>query len=153
MRPWLCMLALTMPLLAHADPIKTLAANDVPSLVAPPAHGTRVLAFWALDCAYCESNLQALDRLHQQHPEVQVIAVATDSMTEAPTISARLKAAGVDHLPAYAYAEASPERINFLIDPKWGGETPRTLVIRADGTREGISGELTPQRLGTIARP
>jgi hypothetical protein len=49
--------------------------------------------------------------------------------------------------PARAYAEASPERLNFLLDPNWGGETPRVLVIRADGSRQGISGELTAPQL------
>jgi iron complex outermembrane receptor protein len=53
----------------------------------------------------------------------------------------------VDGLPNRAYAEASPERINFLLDPHWGGETPRVLVIRADGSRLGISGALTPAQL------
>ena len=53
----------------------------------------------------------------------------------------------MDGYPARAYAEASPERINFLLDPNWGGETPRVLVIRADGSRLGISGELTPAQL------
>ncbi len=38
-----------------------------------------------------------------------------------------------------------------MIDPDWGGETPRTLVIRADGSRIAISGELTAQQLRGIA--
>jgi hypothetical protein len=53
----------------------------------------------------------------------------------------------MDRYPARAYAETSPERINFLLDPDWGGETPRVLVIRADGSRSGISGALTPTQL------
>jgi iron complex outermembrane receptor protein len=53
----------------------------------------------------------------------------------------------MDAYPARAYAAATPERINYLIDPGWGGETPRTLVIHADGTRAGISGALTPAQL------
>jgi hypothetical protein len=53
----------------------------------------------------------------------------------------------MDVYPARACAEASPERINFLLDPNWGGETPRVLVIRADGSRIDISGELTLAQL------
>ena len=53
----------------------------------------------------------------------------------------------VDGYPARAYAEASPERLDFLIDSNWGGETPRTEIIRADGSRLGISGELTAPQL------
>jgi iron complex outermembrane receptor protein len=32
-----------------------------------------------------------------------------------------------------------------LIDPDWGGETPRTKAIRADGSGTVISGELTAE--------
>ena len=56
----------------------------------------------------------------------------------------------MDDFPSRAYAEATPERLNFLLDPTWGGETPRVLVIRADGSRLGISGELTPAQLRKI---
>ena len=56
----------------------------------------------------------------------------------------------MDAYPARLYAEATPQRLNYLIDPEWGGETPRTLVIRADGTRVAISGELTPMQLKRI---
>lgn len=150
MKRLICMLTLLLPWCVQAAPLKALAAEDVAALVQPPAKGSRVLAFWALDCAYCESNLRALNALHQTHPEVQVIAIATDSVAESNTITARLRDAGVAQLPSYAYADASPERLNFLIDPTWGGETPRTLVIRADGSRVGISGELTKEKLARI---
>jgi len=52
--------------------------------------------------------------------------------------------------PARAYADATPERLNYLIDPDWGGETPRVLVIRSDGSRDGFSGELTAKQLQTL---
>lgn len=52
--------------------------------------------------------------------------------------------------PAYLYAEAAPQRLDYLIDPDWGGETPRTLVIHADGTRTASSGELTATQLQRI---
>ncbi|WP_221174215.1 hypothetical protein [Rhodanobacter sp. OR444] len=60
-------------------------------------------------------------------------------------IEARLRSMKMDGYPTRAYAEASPERINFLLAPDWGGETPRVLVIRADNSRHGVSGAL-PRR-------
>jgi len=53
----------------------------------------------------------------------------------------------MDGYPARAYAEAAPERLDYLLDPNWGGETPRPLLIRADGSRRGISGELSAAQL------
>ncbi len=148
MKCLLLILALFAPVLAVAGPLQPLAAADVPALLQPPAHGQRIIALWALDCAYCEPNLEALVALQRAHPkDIELLIVATDSIEQRDTIEARLRSMKVADYPTRAYAEASPERINFLLDPQWGGETPRVLVIRADGSRLGISGALTPAQL------
>lgn len=132
----------------QAARVQTLSAQGIPALVQPPKHGARLISLWALDCAYCEPNLKALAALQHAHPqEFQLITVATDSIEQHAAITDRLRQAGVATYPEYAYDEATPERLNFLLDPKWGGETPRVLLIRADGTRVGVSGELTPAQL------
>ena len=142
------LLALALPAFAHAGTLMPLSAGDVPTLLKPPAHGVRILAVWALDCAYCEANMQALAKLQRAHPrDIELVTVATDSIAQHTQIAARLKAMQMDGYPAHAYTEASPERLDFLIDPDWGGETPRTELIRADGSRQGISGELTAAEL------
>lgn len=152
MRRALLALLLALPFAAQAATPVALKAEDVPALLKPPARGVRVLALWALDCAYCEANLQALMKLQRAHPrQIELIAIATDSVAQKDALAQRLRAAGVDALPSRAYADEAPDRINYLIDPDWGGELPRTLVIRADGTRTGISGQLTPDRLAAIA--
>lgn len=150
MKRWLATMCL-LPGLAFAGTLQPLTAADVPALLAPPAHGERLIALWALDCAYCEPNLQALARLQQAHPDtIRLVTVATDDIAQAKAIEKRLHAAGMDGWPARAYAVAPPERLNFLLDPNWGGETPRVLVIRADGSRQGYSGELTPLQLRAL---
>lgn len=148
-RALLAALLVLAPAFAHAGTLAPLSAADVPALLKPPAHGERILAIWALDCAYCEANLQALAKLQRAHPhEIELVTVATDDIAQQRTaLEQRLHAAGMDAYPARAYAAATPERINYLLDPDWGGETPRTLVIHADGTRTGISGALTGQAL------
>jgi hypothetical protein len=148
MRRLLLALASFLPGLAMAGSLQPLSAADVPALVKPPAHGERIIALWALDCAYCEANLQALAALQREHPkDVELTTVATDSYEQRDMLEMHLQMARVTNYPARAYAEASPDRINFLIDPTWGGETPRVLVIRADGSRLGFSGTLTATQL------
>lgn len=147
MKRWLA-IVLLLPCIAIAGSLQPLTAAGVPALLAPPVHGERLIALWALDCAYCEPNLQALARLQRAHPKtIQLVAVATDDMAHRKAIEKRLRDAGMTAWPARAYAEATPERLNYLLDPEWGGETPRVLVIRADGSREGFSGELTTKQL------
>jgi iron complex outermembrane receptor protein len=134
-----------------AGTLQPLAAGDIAALLNPPTHGERIIALWALDCAYCEPNLEALAKLQRAHPrDIELVIVTTDSIERRRAIEARLQHMNVDGLPNRAYAEAMPERLNFLLDPTWGGETPRVLVIRADGSRLGISGELTPAQMRKI---
>ncbi len=140
--------AMLLPALGMAGTLQPLTAADVPAMLRPPAHGERIIALWALDCAYCEPNLEALAKLQRTHPQsVELVIVATDSIELHEAIATRLRRMKMDVYPVRAYAEASPEHLNFLLDPSWGGETPRVLVIRADGSRLGISGALTPSQL------
>jgi hypothetical protein len=148
MKRLLLALLLWLPALACAGSLQPLVAADVPALLQPPAHGMRILALWSLDCAYCEPNLETLAALQRADPrEIELVTVTTDSIQLRTAIEARLRSMKMDVYPARAYAEASPERLNFLLDPNWGGETPRVLVIRADGSRRGVSGALTPAQL------
>lgn len=144
----LCTVLAWLPLLATAATLQPLTVAGVPALLQPPAHGERIIALWALDCSYCEANLQTLARLQHAHPhQIELLLVATDDIDQRSVIEARLKHMRMDGQTTLAYAEAAPERINFLLDPRWGGETPRVLVIRADGSRFGISGALTNDEL------
>jgi hypothetical protein len=151
MKRLLAILLLLIPALASSASLQPLSAADVPALLQPPAHGARIIALWSLDCAYCESNLEALATLQRARTQsIELITVTTDDIAQRPAIEARLRNMKMATYPARAYAEATPERINFLIDPSWGGETPRVLVIRADGSRTGVSGALTPAQLRKI---
>lgn len=145
-------LCLAAAAFAHGRAVQPLKAAQVPQLLAPPAHGERVVMLWALQCLYCEPNMRELARLQRAHPRrVELVLVSTDSIAERRAITARLAQMHMQGYPARAYVEATPTRMNFLIDPTWGGEMPRTLVIRADGSRLAISGLLTPTQLKRIA--
>lgn len=142
------LLCCALPASAGSPSLALLTASEVPTLVKPPAHGERIIALWALDCAYCEPNLAALATLQRAHPEnIQLVLVATDGPDQRQAVAARIAQMHMNAYPARLYADAAPQRLNYLIDPDWGGETPRTLVIRADGTRIAVSGELTPAQL------
>ncbi|HUH56377.1 MAG TPA: hypothetical protein VLZ32_11645 [Rhodanobacter sp.] len=151
MKAWLFLLACALPGLSAAASLQALHADEVKVLLQPPARGERIISLWSLDCAYCEANMQTLARLQQANPgQIELVTVATDSITQREAIDARLHTAAMQDWPARAYADATPDRINYLIDPQWGGEMPRTLVIHADGSRRGVSGALTPEQLAKL---
>lgn len=149
---WLLLPVIAAVAFARGVTVTPLGAAQVPALLQPPTHGERIIMLWALDCAYCEPNMQALAKLQRAHPRrVALVTVATDSIAYRDKLTERLVAAGMQAFPARAYTEPTPTRLNFLIDPNWGGELPRTIVLRADGSRIAISGELTARQLKAIA--
>jgi hypothetical protein len=153
MTRWLALATLAAAVPAFAAAPVPLSSADVKALVAAPAAGSKVLALWSLDCAYCEENLAALRAYQRQHrADVDLVFVATDPMVQGPALDARLAKAKLGDVASRAYTDATPDRLNFLIDPTWGGETPRTLVIHADGSRKAYSGALTPERIETLVR-
>lgn len=138
--PFLCLAVVSA---ACAVDVRPLDASQIPALLAPPAHGERLLALWSLECAYCEGNLHALADIQRAHADqVELVTVATDSISAVKEISERLRNAGMGAYPARAFADETPDRLNYLLDPLWGGELPRVLVIRSDGSRHGYSGLL-----------
>lgn len=137
---------------ASASSLKPLTAETVPQLLKAPAHGERIIMFWALHCTYCEPNMKALARLQRAHPQdIQLVLVDTDDIhAHRKQIQKRLTKAGMADYPAWAYTEAVPQRLNYLVDSTWGGETPRTLAILADGRKAATSGELTEKELAQL---
>lgn len=153
MKRWLSLVMVAASAPAFAAAPVPLSSADVKALVAAPAKGSKVLALWSLDCTYCEENLAALRTYQRQHrADVDLVFVATDPMAQGPALEARLVKAKLGDVPSRAYTDATPDRLNFLIDPTWGGETPRTLVIHADGSRKAYSGALTPGRIDALFR-
>lgn len=156
MRRWMPLVLLAIAATAFAAPptitVTPLTPAEIPALLKPPVHGERILMFWSLDCAYCEPNMQALAKLQRAHPRtIELVTVDTDDIrANRATIAQRLGEAGMQGYAARAYMEASSQRMNFLVDPNWGGVLPHTIVIRADGTRVAFSGELTADQLQRI---
>ncbi len=149
----LLILSMLIPAAAAAAPPETLeplTAEDVPALLEPPAHGVRIIELWALYCAYCETNLRAVAELSAADAGVQAVTVNTDRNASAAAVLQRLRSAQATGVPARAYAGASVQRLNYLIDPRWGGEMPHTVVLHADGTRRSASGTLTAERLKAL---
>jgi len=146
------LISLLMAFPAVSAPLEPLSAKDVPELLKPPAKGVRIVELWSLYCVYCEANLRELASLSGADADVHAVTINIDDIGQRNDIVRRLKSAGAESVPARAYAEASPQRMNFLIDPHWGGETPRTLIIRADGSRKAVSGTLTGAQLKALLK-
>lgn len=146
------LISLLMAFPAVSAPLEPLRTTDVPALLKPPPRGVRVVELWSLYCVYCEANLRELATLSGADGDIQAVTVNIDNIDQRDEIVKRLKSAQAESVPARAYTEASSQRMNYLIDPRWGGETPRTLIIRSDGSQQAVSGTLTSAKLKALIK-
>jgi len=139
---------------AEALHFQPLHARDVPALMQTPRARPLIVEIWSLDCSYCRENIARIAQWRRSAKQsVDVVMVAIDGPEQADLLNralaplARNGKIGLARMPQYANAEAMPERLRAAFDPGWQGELPRTIILRADGTRHASSGLLTPQAL------
>ncbi len=140
--------ALLVASAARAEALELLDSASAATLT--QASAPRVVALWSLDCTYCEGHLRRLAALARER-SFELVTVATDAPERRADVQARLAALDLHDGNAWLYGEASPERLNFRIDPEWGGELPRTIVTGA-GEPLHWSGALTPAQTDTLRR-
>ncbi|MBT9521502.1 MAG: hypothetical protein IV101_11475 [Dechloromonas sp.] len=126
--------------LAAADftPLDRLAAKK---LLNPESHQqATIVALWSSDCNYCKKNLKLLSSLAKSNQKLRVITVAAEP--ESAQLWPLLKPYALSG-PSYAYGSDNPEAIAYAIDPKWGGELPRTFLFDGRGGKETVAGVIT----------
>lgn len=99
-----------------------------------------VLAFWSLDCTYCQTEMRYFGNQLKQTTAFHLVLVATDSISDKAQIDARLAELNLTGTPSWAFAQ-SAESLRFHIDQDWYGELPRTYFFYADGRVEAKSGQ------------
>ena len=116
------------------------------TLVKEHAGRPLVMHFWSLTCAPCLADLPQWTKL-QQRLGFDLVLVSTDSLEREAALTARLKRAGLDGVPSYAFADSFTERLMFEVARDWRGELPRTHLISADGQTATILGPVGETRL------
>ena len=99
-----------------------------------------ILVFWSLDCQYCPTELKMLGELKRSHPALDIVLIATDSVSDIPQLISRAESYGVNKVEQWVFAEDMPERLRFEIDRRWYGEVPRTYFYDQKHQREARTG-------------
>ena len=99
-----------------------------------------ILMLWSLECQYCPSELKMLNELKRSNPKMDVVLIATDSISDVPQLKARAQSYGVGEIEQWVFAEDMPERLRMEIDGRWYGEVPRTYFYDRKHQREAKTG-------------
>ena len=149
----LVVLALLLAAPARAGEPQPFVQGSYAALVKEHAGRPLVVHFWSLTCAPCLADLPEGPKI-KQRLGFDLVLVSTDSLERGPALAARLKRAGLDDIPSYAFADSFTERLMFEVARDWRGELPRTQLIAADGETTAVLGSVGEKALRDwLSRP
>lgn len=99
-----------------------------------------ILVLWSLDCHYCPTELKMLSELKRSNPKLDVVLIATDTVSDTPQLISRTESYGMGKVEQWVFAEDMPERLRMEIDGRWYGEVPRTYFYDRKHQREVKTG-------------
>lgn len=146
MRCWRVALALVLLLSAagaHAEAPRPFMAESAAQIRAAHVGRPYVLALWSLECPHCAQELAMLGALRQQHPELKLVLIATDTPDEQPALVTALAGHGLLAAENWVFADSFQEPLRYAIDRHWQGELPRSYLVGRDGVARSHSGPLT----------
>lgn len=126
---------------------KPFAPGSLKTIQAARAGHPFVLAFWSLTCTYCHEEFVLFSALRKKYPALDIVLVATDTPAESEALSDTLRHYGLERVESWVFADEFAERLRYDVDPKWGGELPRTYFYASDHGRRAQSGRLDRERL------
>lgn len=146
-RATLLLLSLLTGAVAQAVELRPFVTGSMQQIRAAHAGRPFVLALWSLTCSHCQEELAQLGTLQRRHPELNVVLISTDTPDDAQALTATLARHGLARAETWVYADAFVERLRFEIDPRWGGELPRTYFFDRAHAVTVRSGALAPAEL------
>jgi thiol-disulfide isomerase/thioredoxin len=132
---------------AQAAELKPFVAGSLQQIRAAHAGRPFVLVLWSLTCSHCREELAQLGALQRRHPQLHVVLISTDTPDDAAALTATLARHGLARAEAWVYADGYAERLRYEIDPRWGGELPRTYYFDHAHAVTARSGALAPAEL------
>jgi len=116
---------------AVAAELKPFDSGSVNAIRAAQAGKPFVLAFWSVHCPPCREELAHWGHWQGRHPGVRFVLVTTDDPADRELASAVLAQHDLNRVEIWAFADPYQERLRWSVDPKWGGELPRTYFFDA----------------------
>ena len=125
---------------AAAESVRPFTSGSLQKVLAPREGKPFILVLWSLECQYCPTELKMLSELKRSHPKLDVVLIATDTVSDTPQLASRAESYGMNRVEQWVFAEDMPERLRFEIDSRWYGEVPRAYFYDRKHQREAKTG-------------
>lgn len=129
----------------QAEPanLKPFSTGSYQQILASNTNQPFMLVVWSITCSSCLKDMPLLSLIHKKRPELKIIMLAADDISETDQVQSILKKNQLVDIDNWVYADENTQKLQFEIDPKWYGELPRTYFFDKTHQRESISGVLS----------
>lgn len=137
-------------LMGSSGLFKPFTDKSFDTVMASYANEAFLVVLWSLDCPPCRNELKLLSRWKQQHPDLKMVFIATDSIELSDEAQKIIEEYGLEIADHWIFADTFVERLRHSIDPQWFGELPRSYFFDANHQATAHSGLLNAAILGEI---
>ena len=130
---------------ADQSALLSFTAGSYQKILENSAERPFMLVVWSIDCPSCLKDMDLLNTIHQQRPELKIVMLAADDLSASQQIQQILEQHQLAELENWVFADENAQKLRFEIDPRWYGELPRTYFFDATHQRTGVSGVLSEQ--------
>ena len=128
---------------AGQSELKPFVAGSYRQILVDQTNRPFMLVVWSITCSSCLKDMPLLNLIHKKRPELKIIMLAADDMSETDQIRPILEKNQLSDIENWVYADENTQKLQFEIDPKWYGELPRTYFFDQAHQRVAISGVLS----------
>jgi thiol-disulfide isomerase/thioredoxin len=125
--------------------LKPFTTGSYQQLLASNVNKPFMLVVWSVDCPPCLKEMALLSDIHKNNPNLKMIMLAADELSNSEQIEQKLKQHQLDEIDNWVFADENSQKLRFEIDPKWYGELPRTYFFDTAHQRTGISGVISKE--------
>ncbi|MCX7104563.1 MAG: hypothetical protein NTU70_04705 [Methylococcales bacterium] len=128
---------------ANQSDLKPFDAGSYQKILENNANKPFLFIIWSITCSSCLKEMPLIGAIHQKNPQLKIIMLSTDDISEVDQIQTILKNNSLSDVESWSYASENTQKLQFEIDPKWYGELPRTYFFDKKHQRDGMSGVLS----------
>ncbi|MDT8428301.1 MAG: hypothetical protein RQ757_06005 [Pseudomonadales bacterium] len=138
---------------APADSFQPFTAETFAAIKNKHAGKPFFVSLWSIDCPPCRIELDMLGNMLASHPDLPLVLISTDPISERQAAADILEEAGLAGHPSWIFADEFTQKLRYSIDPQWFGELPRSYYYDAAHNNTAHSGIMTREMLADFIKP
>lgn len=111
------LVSLNTSVLADSRSTIPFASGSYQQLLKTHVDQPYVLVIWSVTCSSCIKEMDMLREAHQEQPELKLVMLSVDDISEQDEVNKILADKGIADLESWVFADPNTQRLRYEIDP------------------------------------